>query len=144
MPKFNAKIMAFAAATVVIGGISFAQERPSAGSVSPASIPSDAEGAMAPPSQWNCDLYVQEYRDWLDAGNRFADWQYAGKSYRDVDTGEKYTAAQWRLWLSKADCPGVVFAKDELVVPVMQQLIYGVAAAGAPVVASQVGTASPG
>lgn len=144
MPKLNTTIMAFAAATVVMGGIGFAQEKPGAGIVAPASIPSDAEGAMAPPSQWNCDLYVQEFRDWLDAGNRFADWQYAGKSYRDVDTDEKYTAAQWRLWLAKADCPGVEFAKDELVVPVMQQLIYGAAAAGAPVIASQVGTVSPG
>lgn len=144
MAKFQNLPFFVVLAIAISGGVVMAREDSDRGVRPLKPILSTEEGAMAPPSEWNCDLYVQEYRDWLDQGNRFGDWRFAGKAYRDAGNGERYTAAQWRLWLQEADCPGIAFANDELAVPVIQQLIFGATAVATPIIASQIGAVSPG
>ena len=70
-------------------------------------VPSDAAGALQPPQSWECDLYVQDYREFLKAGNARADWHFAGKRYRSVQTGETYTWDDWLAWDDRTQC-GVV------------------------------------
>ena len=79
-------------------------------------IPALPENAaeMAPPRDWTCELYVSEYRAWLDEGNAREDWRFSGKVYRDVETDEIYTVDTWRQWRAENDCPALAFADNEV------------------------------
>ena len=70
-------------------------------------IASDTAGALLPPEDWTCDLYVQEYRDYLEQGGDPENWRYAGKRYRSADDGEIYDWAMWLEWEEEAGCPAL-------------------------------------
>lgn len=92
-------------------------------SVEASAIASDTEGAMLPPRRWSCDIYVDEYRDWLDEGNAREDWRFEGKTYRDVETAELYNTDTWRAWLADSECPGMPAAEDEVAAAGMGSLL---------------------
>ena len=65
-------------------------------------------GAMAVPEMWDCDLYAEEYRTWLEDGNDADDWRFAGNTYRAANDGDLYV---WQDWLDFAEdqgCPPIV------------------------------------
>ncbi|MBX7456881.1 hypothetical protein K3152_01340 [Qipengyuania sp. 1NDH17] len=67
-------------------------------------ILSSEEGALLPPEHWECGIYVEEYEDYLEAGNDPAAWRYAGKRYRSAGDGERYDWREWLEWYEDADC----------------------------------------
>jgi hypothetical protein len=115
-----------AAAAMAVGAAVFADEKPTepvvkstvAKPAMPAKrvndIRSDADGALATPDQWNCDYLVEEYRAWLDAGNRPESWRYAGHSYLDINSKAQYSWDNWIDWQNEAGCLPVALAKPEL------------------------------
>ena len=68
-------------------------------------IDSDRPGALQPPEDWSCDLYVEEYREHLGDGKAQQDWRYVGKRYRSVESGEVYDWTMWLEWEAEAGCP---------------------------------------
>lgn len=77
-------------------------------------IPSDAAGALSLPDTWDCEMYVQEYRAWLDNGNAPEDWKYAGKIYTNIKTGAQYGWNDWIDWVNVNGCVSNKFEKPEL------------------------------
>ena len=111
-------------ASAAVSGIFAAPEQPEE---DPA-IRSTADGAMLPPAAWNCDLYVSDYRDWLDSGNAAGDWRFAGKTYEDAGTNGRYTWADWLAWYQTANCDAGVATKSEsaALLPPTAELIGGI------------------
>ena len=105
----NLTIMVLAAAgsLAVNGTIAHAE-----GAADASLIPSTATGAMLPPVKWNCELYVDEYRDFLNAGHKAADWRFVGKRYRTVDNGSVYDWNMWLEWESRNDCSRPIATRD--------------------------------
>ena len=67
-------------------------------------IPSDSEGALLPPGQWNCELYIAEYREWLNSGQAANEWRFYGKDYVEKASGLKYSWKDWLRWVGSSDC----------------------------------------
>ena len=67
-------------------------------------ILSSEDGALLPPEHWECGIYVEEYEDYLEAGNDPAAWHFAGKRYRSAGDGERYDWREWLEWYEDADC----------------------------------------
>ena len=76
-------------------------------------ISSSAEGALAVPEDWDCDIYSEEYREWLEAGNDPQDWRFAGKSYRAANDGDLYNWQDWLDWSEEQGCLAAVFADPQ-------------------------------
>lgn len=94
-------------------------------------IPSTDEGALSPPGTWTCDLYVDEYKSWVDDGNDIKDWRFAGKRYIDVSTNSVYT---WDDWIKSRyeKClkgPDFVTGESGRVLPSPNGLIGGIVGA---------------
>lgn len=107
-------------------------------------IASNAPGALDAPEAWNCNRLRPEYSQWLDAGNSPESWRFAGKTYRDSQTGNLYT---WQDWLSWAEGAGCFAGYTPEGVPNSSILIGGaVTAFGASLIAVQGGSGpkSPG
>lgn len=109
-------------------------------------IPSDAAGALDVPETWDCRRIEPDYRDWLDAGNSPDAWKFAGKTYRDVATGELYNWQDWLGWANSAGClPGA--AQTTPPAPATSMIMTGaVAALGVGAIAARDGSGpkSPG
>lgn len=93
-------LLTAASSLAVNGSVAFAEDAADSGAL----ILSSTAGAMLPPNQWNCDRYVAEYRDFLDAGNSPSSWRFYGKRYRTTDTGEVYDWPMWLKWQASAKC----------------------------------------
>ncbi len=59
---------------------------------------------MAPPDLWKCDLYVAEYRAFIDAENDPDTWRFIGKRYKSDTDGELYDWNMLRDWQNSGDC----------------------------------------
>ena len=110
-------IFAAAVASALLGAVPASATRSAdvttSGSQAPANaIPSDAEGALPVPQDWNCDRIRPEYREWLRTGHDKNDWRFAGKTYRAVDTGEVYDWNDWLRWARTEKCAGFAQASN--------------------------------
>lgn len=110
MIETSKKTIAFAAALSLLSSPALATRSADVTTAgSPAAqgvIPSNADGALPVPQQWNCDRIRPEYNTWLQSGNKKEDWRYAGKTYRAVDTGEVYNWGDWLRWAKAEKCAG--------------------------------------
>ena len=91
-------LVASAGSLAVTGTLAYAQMAPDR------EILSSEDGALLPPEHWDCGLYVEEYEDYLEAGNDPASWRYAGKRYRSAGDGERYDWREWLEWYEDAEC----------------------------------------
>lgn len=67
-------------------------------------VASDREGALLPPDRWDCSVYVQEYRAFLEDGNAPEDWRFVGRRYRDIVDGTIYDWDDWLAWEAQNGC----------------------------------------
>ena len=67
-------------------------------------ILSSEDGALLPPEEWACNLYVDEYEAFLKAGNQPDSWRFVGKRYRSSGDNRAYDWQQWLAWYEEADC----------------------------------------
>ena len=91
-------LFAGAAALAVNGSLVVAQD------ASEREILSSEDGALLPPEYWDCSIYVEEYEDYLEAGNVPESWRFVGKRYRSAGDGEIYDWREWLDWYEDADC----------------------------------------
>ena len=92
-------LLLFAAGSLAVTGtLAYAQ------ATADREILSSDEGALLPPEHWECSLYVEEYEDFLEAGNQPETWRFANKRYRSAGDGERYDWREWLEWYEKADC----------------------------------------
>ena len=103
---FAASSLGVNASLALAGDASLAESE-----IAPAIIASGAAGAMAPPDEWTCTLYVAEYRQFLDAGNDPQSWRFAGKRYRSDADGQVYDWPMWLSWQENAACSGTSAAE---------------------------------
>ena len=96
-------LTAAAGSLAVTGTLAYAQM------ASDREILSSEDGALLPPEHWECGIYVEEYEDYLEAGNDPAAWRYAGKRYRSAGDGERYDWREWLEWYEDADCAAAGF-----------------------------------
>lgn len=94
-------IMLFAATGSLVANTALAQ----VGQGDEGVIPSDADGALPVPEQWDCSLIRPDYQDWLNADNAPEGWRYAGRQYRNVENGTVYDWQDWLDWAEDAGCP---------------------------------------
>ena len=73
-------------------------------------ISSSVEGALAVPEDWDCAIYSEEYREWLEAGNDPQGWRFAGKTYRAANNGDLYDWQDWLDWSEEQGCLPAVYA----------------------------------
>lgn len=94
-------VMVAAAGSLAVNG-ALAQPRQD----NPAPVFSREKGDLLPPEEWDCGIYVEEYREFLKAGNAPEAWRYHDKRYKSENTGEVYDWDLWLQWESSARCGG--------------------------------------
>ena len=91
-------LFAGAAALAVNGSFAVAQD------ATEREILSSEDGALLPPEYWDCSLYVEEYEQFLEAGNDPETWRHTGKRFRSAGDGEIYDWREWLDWYEDANC----------------------------------------
>ena len=99
MRRFLPIVLVAAAGSLAVNG-ALAQRRDD----DPTPAFSREDGDLLPPEEWNCGIYVDEYREFLKAGNAPEAWRFYGKRYKSENTGEVYGWAQWLQWENSARC----------------------------------------
>ena len=67
-------------------------------------IDSSDPAALPRPEEWTCALIEPEYREWRRQGHPAGSFRFAGRTYRDVTTGELYDWEDWLAWHRRAAC----------------------------------------
>ena len=99
MRKFGTIAAIAATSSLLAGGVLAQVNNPAE-----REILSSDEDALLPPEEWECSLYVEEYEDFLKAGNQPDSWRFVGKRYRAAGDGRGYDWNEWLAWYEDADC----------------------------------------